>query len=304
MDQLDFTSLRLFASVVELGNIAQASRVNHIAASAISKRISDLEDRVGAPLIYRLRDGVVPTDAGATLYKHVLGLNAAMAMLKADLSEHASGMRGLIKLWANTSAVTQFLPEDLKAYADTSPNVKIDLREETSKNIVEAIRSGEIDIGIYSSHVECSDISKRVYRRDTLMVIVPVGHDLAGHDTLTLRETVNYDHIGLQSGSSLQDKIVEIALAAELPIRVRVRVFGFEGVRRMVEARLGIAIVPLGTVIPHLESRTFVAIKLNEPWAQRTLYLGFRDYKTQSLAARQMIEILAPAMQVKDQGEE
>ena len=64
MNNLDFTSLRLFASVVDLSSIAHASRVNNIAASAISKRISDLEDRIGVPLIHRLRDGVDATDAG------------------------------------------------------------------------------------------------------------------------------------------------------------------------------------------------------------------------------------------------
>src|SRR5882757_3395750 len=130
MGHLDFVSLHLFASVVEHGNIAQAARVNNIAASAISKRISDLEERLGAPLIRRLRDGVEPTEAGQVLCRHIQGMSEAMSLLQADLSEYANGARGRVRLWANTSAITQFLPEDLKAYLDTRPNVRIDLRED------------------------------------------------------------------------------------------------------------------------------------------------------------------------------
>ena len=88
---LDFTSLRLFAVVVEHGNIAQASRVNGIAASAISKRISDLEDQIGVRLIHRLRDGIEPTAAGQELYKYVKEIGLTVDRLQASLSEFTKG---------------------------------------------------------------------------------------------------------------------------------------------------------------------------------------------------------------------
>ena len=94
MRTLDFVSLRLFAVVIEHGNIAQASRVNGIAASAISKRISDLEDQMGVALIHRQRDGIKPTAAGQVLYEHVRGINSAVDRLQADLSEFTTGNGG------------------------------------------------------------------------------------------------------------------------------------------------------------------------------------------------------------------
>jgi DNA-binding transcriptional LysR family regulator len=295
MSALDYVSLRLFGSVIACGNIAKAARANHIAPSAISKRISDLEDRIGVPLLRRLRDGVEPTDAGQVLYRHILAMNQAMDRLQADLSEFTKGARGRIRLWANTSAVTQFLPEDLKAYVDQYPEVRIDLREDTSLRIVEAIRDGDADLGIYSGHIGEVGVEHRVYRRDTLMVIVPIGHPLAGAKRVTLAETAAFDHVGLQAGSSLQDRVQEAARQGELDIRVRVQVFGFDGVRRMVEAGLGVAILPYGAVVPHLAAGTFGALELDEPWATRTLYVGFRDARALPLIARQMVEILAPS---------
>jgi DNA-binding transcriptional LysR family regulator len=184
----DFVSLRLFAIVIEQRNIAQASRVNGIAASAISKRISDLEDQIGVPLIHRLRDGIEPTAAGLALYKHVQGINLAVEHLQAELSEFTKGERGRVRLWANTSAVTQFLPEDLKAYVDSRPDIGIELREDTSARIVEAVKDGTADIGIFSGHIGETDIEQRVYRRDTLMVIAPYGHALAESETVSLSD--------------------------------------------------------------------------------------------------------------------
>jgi len=300
MDRLDFVSLHLFASVAENGNIAQAARVNNIAASAISKRISDLEERLGVPLIRRLRDGVEATDAGEALWRHVRGVSDALSLLQAELSEFATGARGRIRLWANTSALTQFLPEDLKTYLDTRPDVGIDLREEVSVAIVEAVRDGVADIGIFSGHLEVCDLTTRVYRRDTMMVIVPVGHPLAGRERVTLSETAPFDHVGLQAGSSLQERILTAARLQKAEIRMRVQVLSFDGVRRMVEAGLGVAILPQGTVLPYLDSG-IAAIPLDEPCAARTLYVTFRDYRSLPVIARELLDLLAPVEPVHPQ---
>ena len=300
MKNLDFTSLRLFAVVVEHGNIAQASRVNGIAASAISKRISDLEDQIGVPLIRRLRDGIEPTAAGQALYRHVQEIGLMMERLQADLSEFTKGERGRIRLWANTSAVTQFLPEDLKVYVDQRPSVRIDLREDTSDRIIEAVRDGIADIGIFSGHIGEADLERRIYRRDSLMVIAPVGHALEGRKAVSIGDIAQFDHVGLQAGSSLQARVLEAAREANLEIHMRVQVFGFDGIRRMVEAGLGIAVLPQGAVLPYLDNRSLVAIVLDEPWANRTLFVGYRDYRALPLTARHLVETLAPPVESED----
>jgi DNA-binding transcriptional LysR family regulator len=293
---VDFTSLRYFAIVVEHGNIAQAARVNGIAASAISKRISDLEDQIGVPLIRRLRDGIEPTAAGQELYKYVQEIGLTVERLQASLSEFTKGERGRIRLWANTSAVTQFLPEDLKVYVDQRPGVRIDLQEDTSARIADAVRDGVADIGIFSGHIGETELDRRIYRRDTLMVIAPIGHALEGKNAVTIRDIAQFDHVGLQAGSSLQARVVEAAREADLEINMRVQVFGFDGIRRMVEAGLGIAVLPQGAVFPYLDHRNLVAMVLDESWANRTLYVGYRDYRALPLAARQLVETLAPPL--------
>jgi DNA-binding transcriptional LysR family regulator len=295
METLDFVSLRLVASVVEHGNIAQASRINNIAASAISKRISNLEDSLGVPLIHRLRDGVKPTSAGEVLYRHVQGVNQMMGSLHAEMSDFTKGERGRIRLWANTSSVIQFLPEDLKVYLDQRPEVRIELREANTAPILEAIRDGRADLGIFSGLIGETDVEHRVYRRDTLMLVVPKSHPLAGQKRVSLTEAAQFDHVGLQPGSSLQGRILEEARLLDIEIRMRVHVFSFDGIRGMVEAGLGVAILPQGAVLPYLDSHGLAAIELDEPWATRTLYLGFKDYRELPIIVRQLISTLSPS---------
>jgi DNA-binding transcriptional LysR family regulator len=126
------------------------------------------------------------------------------------------------------------------------------------------------------------------------MVIAPRGHALEGEEKLTIRDIAAYDHVGLQVGSSLQARVLEAAREAGLDINLRVHVYGFDGIRRMVEAGLGIAILPQGAVLPYLDSRSITAMTLDEPWASRTLYVGYREYRALPLVARHLVEMLAP----------
>jgi len=68
--QYNLITLKMFLTVARTGSISQASEAENIAASAISKRISDLEDQIGTPLFYRQTRGVELTPAGHELARH------------------------------------------------------------------------------------------------------------------------------------------------------------------------------------------------------------------------------------------
>ena len=84
------------------------------------------------------------------------------------------------------------------------------------------------------------------------MVIVPKGHELEGRESVRLKEIAAYPQVGLQEGSSLQARLLAEAERLGVPLRLRVHVFGFDGVRGMVAAGLGVAVLPEGAVVPYL----------------------------------------------------
>lgn len=114
--RIDLTSLQLFVAVCELGSIGRAAEREFIAASAVSKRLSDLEATLETPLLYRHTRGVKLTPAGESLLHHARSVLFSLEKMQAELSEYAEGVRGHVRIHANISAIVQFLPEDLGAF--------------------------------------------------------------------------------------------------------------------------------------------------------------------------------------------
>lgn len=294
----DLLSLQLFAAVVELRNIAAAARANNIAPSAVSKRISDLEARIGAALLYRLHDGVAATPAGEALYGHAKRIERILADADAELSEFARGARGHIRLWSNWSAIAQFLPDDLALYAQAHPDVRIELKVDVSHAIVEAVISGDADVGIYSDDIGPTTLCERVYRRDRLVVVAPRGHALEGRASVTLAEVAAHPIVSLGGQSSLKARLVLEAEKLGAPLRVKIEVLDFDAVRGLVSAGLGVSVLPQGAVEPYLGGElAIVAIPLDEPWAVRSLMVGVRSPEGVSLSARQLIDCIAPPLE-------
>ena len=137
--RLDLTSLQLFVTVCESGSIGRAAEREGIAASAVSKRLSDLEGVLETPLLYRHARGGDLTPAGETLLHHARGMLFGLDKMQGELSEYAEGVRGHVRVHANISAIVQFLPEDLAGFLAQHGQVKLDLEERGSTEINRAV---------------------------------------------------------------------------------------------------------------------------------------------------------------------
>src|SRR3546814_13757194 len=111
---LDPISLRLFISVIEEGTISAASEREHIAAAAISKRISELESAFKTTLLLRTNKGIQPTTAGMALSSLARRALRELDEVSVHMKEYSSGLRGFARVFANISAITKFLPQDIK----------------------------------------------------------------------------------------------------------------------------------------------------------------------------------------------
>lgn len=291
----DLYSLQLFLAVALHKNIARAAEAQNIAASAVSKRISDLERSIGATLLYRRQRGVDLTPAGNELLRYAQSIERLLEQMEANMSEFADGLRGHIRIAANTSSITQFLPEDLAEFVERHPELRLELTELTSDAIIGVVTEGFADVGIFSGVVDAKDLDCVTYRQDTLVVIAPRGHPIGTLEHARLTDIVGYSLVGLQTGSSLQAFLTQEAAKHGARLRTRVEVVSFDGVRRMVEAGLGIAILPFGAAEPYLESSNLVLVPIDETWATRSLKLGVRDKAALTRPVRLLIDHLLAA---------
>ena len=228
--RIDLTSLQLFVAVCELGSIGRAAEREFIAASAVSKRLSDLETAVDTALLYRHSRGVTLTPAGESLLHHARTVLFGLERMQGELSEYADGVRGHVRMHANISAIFQFLPEDLGAFAREHSQIKIDLQEHLSSDVLHAVQEGAADLGICNTSMASAngalELQTRPYRADNLVLVVPRAHDLSALTAINFEEVLDWDIVGLHANSSISLAMRSAAAAAGRPLRQRIQVTG------------------------------------------------------------------------------
>ena len=207
LHRLDLFSLSLFSLVARSGSISKGAELALLAVGAASKRITDLEAAVGAELLERHSRGVTLTVAGQALQRHAQRILSDVDQLAADLSDYASGLVGVVRLWANTSAVTQFLPLDISTFVNANPGIRIELEEEDSSEVVLAVLDGRADFGIFADRTPALGLQVLNYREDRLVLVVPRGHALARRRAVRFEEAVEYDFVCLSKGTSLAQRL-------------------------------------------------------------------------------------------------
>ncbi|MCB8819001.1 LysR family transcriptional regulator [Microvirga rosea] len=290
--QFDLIDLSLFRHVVEAGSITHGAERAHLALAAASTRIRNMEKSLGAPLLLRNRQGVVPTPAGRTLLQHARTLLAQAERLREDLGVYMGGLTGQIRILSNTNALTEFLPEALSAFLAEHPQVSIDLQERLSDEIVGMIAEGVGDIGIVAGTVDTGRLETFPFRSDRFVLVVANGHVLAGSRNLAFAEVLGFDFVGLDRASALQRFLADKASRIGRPLRLRVQLRSFDAVCRMVEAGVGLGIVPETTAQRAARTMGIAIVALDDLWAARDLTLCIRAMDDLAPSARQLAEHL------------
>ncbi|PPC74019.1 transcriptional regulator [Pokkaliibacter plantistimulans] len=285
-------SLELFIAVAEERNLTHAARRKHLAVSAVSKRISELEEQVGSPLLVRFARGVSLTPAGQSLLFYARQVHETLKRLDNELSEFASGVKGHIRIHAITSALSQFLPQDITRFAALYPNIRFDVEERVGSAIVRAVAEGKADLGIITDSTRSQGLETVPYRRDELAVVVPAGHPLVSSSRLHFEEILEYELVGPHADSSVHTLISTAAEAAGKPLKLRIRISSFDAICRVVSAGLGIAVLPRSVVQPYRKNYQLRAITLQDPWAKRSLQLIFKKHDFESPTLRTFIDSL------------
>lgn len=277
LSRFDPHSLRVFLLAARHLNLTKAAQDAHLTLSATSKRVSELEKQLACTLFIRQARGLELTPAGHALVEHAQAVINTINRLAADMGDYSAGLRGQVRIWANTSSVIQFLPNDLAHFSRANPGIRLSLEEKLSHEIISALTQGKIDIGIFADNVPSGQLQKSLYRHDQLVLLVPSSHELSGSPPVYFREVLDYDFVGLTDGSSLQVRMQEAALKAEKTLRLRIQVSSFDAICRMIEAGMGIGLLPRASVRPEILGKGLNAIELRDSWAQRTLWISIRN---------------------------
>ena len=292
LHRLDLVSLSLFALVVRSGSISKGAELAHLAVGAASKRIADLEAAIGTALFDRHSRGITLTAAGEALMRHAQRILNDVDLMTADMSDYAAGVVGVVRLWANTSAVTQFLPREIAAFSALRPEIRIELEEQNSEQVALAVVDGVADFGIMADQMPVFGLQTVPYRRDRLVVVVPTGHPLTERESVSFAEALAFDFVSLSRGTSLARRLQAATAYSGGQLKLRIQVRSFDAMCLMVAAGVGIAVLPEAAVRPHLRSMRLRKIGLDETWADRQLLICARDLNALPKPARVLVQHL------------
>ncbi|MFI8980729.1 LysR family transcriptional regulator [Ectopseudomonas khazarica] len=289
----DLITMDVFTAVAEERNLTRAAERLHLAVSAVSKRIAELEEQVGSPLLLRYARGVELTPAGQSVLHYARELRLVLGQMDEELASYSAGVKGHIRIHAITSALTQFLPGDLERFIDSYPQINFDIEERVGSAVVRAVIEGRADIGIFAEHTRNTSLETRPYRQDQLVVVIPREHALAGHSKVSFRQALEHEFIGPHLESSLYTLFTQQQAEVGINMRVRVRVSSFECMCRLVAASVGIAILPKTAIMQYLKPMKLQMVPLDESWARRMLVIGVRSTDLLTPTVRTLFEHLA-----------
>ncbi len=288
----DLADLRLFIHIAESPSLTQGARRAHLSPAAASTRIKTLEGQLGSRLLYRDSRGVELTPAGQRLLHHARLVLRQVDYLKSEFTDYGADAAGHIRIFANTTAVTEFLPEVLAGFLAKRPGVTVDLQERVTRDIVRAVLDGSTDIGIVSGPVTAKGLQVLHFSTDRLVLAVPAGHPLAEHGCIKFADTLAFQHIGLHEGSSLLTFLRERIDLDGGELSLRIKVSGFEAVCRMVEAGVGVGVIPESAARRHTRTMGLAIVELDEPWAVRERSMLVRELEALPGCARGLIDAL------------
>lgn len=286
----DLADLRLFIHIAESPSLTQAAKRAHLSLAAVSVRIKALENQLNTRLLYRDSRGVEITPAGQKLLQHARVIMRQVDHLKHDFQEQSDGDAGHIRIFANTTAVTEFMPDILAQFLAGHPGVTVDLQERLTRDIVRGVLDGTTDLGIVAGPVDAPELQTIHFSTDKLVLVVPNGHPLQDEAKVKLADAVRYPFITMHEGSTLvaflRDQLERIG--QRLPQRIQL--YSFDSICRMVQAGVGVGVIPDSAAKRYGADTKLRVVELDEPWVVRERKLLVRDIDALPGCARELID--------------
>lgn len=292
LNRFDLVTLRLFVAVLDAGSLTAGADRFGISLAAASKRIAELEQHCGVPLLQRGQRGVSATAEGQTVHRLAIEVIARLEQLAQSVDDFRAGAAGHLRLCANPSAFGGFLPAVLARYAEQYPKIRIELEDTLSEDGVRAVQKGTAELAVIGDNVPCDGLETVRCNVDELVLLVPASHPLATAGTVPVAQALDHDQVALARSASLTRKVIAAAEAVGLTLRIRVQVRSFDAMCRMVACGLGIAVLPSSSARLYAQALGLTTLRLTGTEVQRHLLLAMRQRSALSAAAMALVRMI------------
>ena len=291
---MNFDEVQTFVTVAELGGFTRAGEKLHRSQPAISRRITLLEEDLGAPLLERIRGGVRLTEAGKAFLPHAEAALAAMRDGREAVRSMLQERGGSLSLaMVGTLADTRIV-DMLRDFAGALQGGRVDLRTATSREVSDLVRRGEVTLGLRYFADRTSGLVSETVGSEAMCVVVAAGHRLAGQNMSDPQELAHEQWVGFPAAQGQPEShgnLLQRQLASAGLMDVQVTLLdSLTAQKRLVEAGFGVALLPEGAIREELRVGSLAivdvaALRTAVPIAMLSRKSGFLSPAAKALSA-------------------
>lgn len=275
---MELRQLQYFLEVAKREHVSEAAEALHVAQSAISRQIANLEAELGVQLFEREGRNVKLTPVGRHFLPHVETALKAIEYAKQQIEEYLDPERGTIKIGFPTSLASYMMPMVISAFKEKHPNVSFHLRQGAYKFLIEAVKKREIDLA-FLGPVPTGEIGIKgeILFSETFAALLPSNHPLAKRNSLVLNELRNEPFVTFPQGYILHQIVLDACQQAGFFPIISSEGEDLDAIKGLVSAGIGVTLLPESAFYETVP-RLAVKVPIEMPHVKRNVGIIVSDH--------------------------
>lgn len=291
---MDLGHLLTFRTVVDCGSFSRAAERLGLSQPAVSQQIRVLETRLGQRLLDRARTGVTATPAGEIAYRAACDMLETERELMDDLAQAEQRVAGRLTIGSSTGPGELILPRLCAQFTARYPEVQLTLEVSDSSTICDAVRDGDVELGVVGAESDRRGVVFEPVITDELVLIAPTDHDHAARASISVAELAEQPMIVQQRGSGVR-AVVDAALAAAgrrlEPDMIQAEMGLQQSAKAAVLEGLGMTVISRAAVEREVSQGDLAQIEIVDPPLRRSFFAAQREGRTPTPACREFLAL-------------
>src|SRR6187397_676062 len=273
---MDLSALQIFLAVAEERSFSRAAAKVHRTQPAVSQAVRRLETDLGEALFDRSSKSGTLTDAGRVLQNYGQRLVRLAEEAESAIRELRDLRRGRVLIGANEAAVHTLLPL-MARFRQKVPDIVVDVRRVPARQIAVEVQQGSLDFGALTFRPAETGLLEVPVGTDELVLLIPPSHPLAKRKHVTMADVAGEPVVAHNDPSPARERVLRLFEEHHVPLNMAISLPSLDGIKRAVEMKLGVALLPRRCAITEIASGRLVAVPVAGVSRRRQLMLVCRN---------------------------
>ena len=275
---MNLRALQYFVKLSDLRHFSKAAEACFVSQPTLSTQVRKLEDELGVQLVERSSRKIMLTPVGEEIAERARLVLSDIDQIRAVARRAGDPADGTLRLGLFPTLAPYLLPHVIPTIRKQYPNLRLQLAEEKTEDILKMLQQGELDAALLALPINVDGLDLEILFDEPFVLAVPGDHPLAEKSRINLKDLNGSELLLLEEGHCLREHALEVCALADAHERPDFHATSMETLRQMVAANVGITLMPLLSVKPPIaQTRNLITIRFASPTPSRTIAMVWRN---------------------------